>query len=134
MFKLFKADTRWYVAAFIIILLVAAKFYQPKDIGHIFSICVLTCILDFIILGLVNRKSSFPLSALVTGLIISGILAPSPFFFIAALPAFLFFPIIKTFSQKFFFSFKRFGKWLNNFRDIGSRPLFLYSGISGYSF
>lgn len=111
MLKVFKADTRWYVTAFIVILLVSAKSYQPKDIGHIFSICVLTCILDFIILGLVNRKPSFPLSALVTGLIISGIVAPGRFSYLAALSAVFSKHIIKI-SERHIFNPAGFGLFI----------------------
>ena len=112
MFKIFKLDTRWYAAAFIIILtFVSAKSYPPKDIGHIFSICVLTCILDFIILGLVNRKPSFPLSALVTGLIISGIAAPGRFSYLAALSAILSKHIIKI-SERHIFNPAGFGLFI----------------------
>jgi len=113
MFKLFKADNRWYAVAFIIILLVSAKFYQPKDIGYVFSICVSSCILDFIILCLINRKFSFPLSALVTGLIISGILAPGRFSYIAALAAILSKHILKI-SERHIFNPAGFGLFIAN--------------------
>lgn len=106
-----KADTRWYAAAFIVILLVSAKFYQPKDIGYVFSTCALSCILDFIILSLINRRPSFPLSALVTGLIISGILAPGRFSFVAALAAVLSKHIIKV-SERHIFNPAGFGLFI----------------------
>lgn len=111
MFKVFKADARWCAAAFIIILLVLAKFYQPQDIGHLFSICAASCILDFIILWVVNRKPAFPLSALVTGLIISGILAPGRFSYIAALSAILSKHIIKI-SERHIFNPAGFGLFI----------------------
>ena len=111
MFKIFKADTRWYAAAFIIILLVSAKFYQPKDIGYLSLICASSCILDFTILSLINRRPSFPLSALVTGLIISGILAPGRLSFIAALAAILSKHIIKI-SERHVFNPAGFGLFI----------------------
>lgn len=111
MLKIFKTDTRWYAAAFIIVLLVSAKFYQPKDIGYVFSICASSCILDFIILCLINRRPSFPLSALVTGLIISGILAPGRFSYIAALAAILSKHILKI-SERHIFNPAGFGLFI----------------------
>ncbi len=88
--KLFKLDVRWYVViAIAFMALVAVKEHGALVATHIISICLISCVLDFIITYVFNRKTIFPLSALVSGLIIATVLAPARLFYLAPLFAIL---------------------------------------------
>lgn len=101
--KILKLDARWYVAAAIILTAILAVRPEGAVIfKHIIPICLISCLLDFTILCLRDRKLTFPLSALVSGLIISAVLAPTRFFFIAPAVAILSKHIIKTADRHIF--------------------------------
>ena len=70
--RLLKLDPRWYVATAIILqMFLAWRLQGPVVLKHTLSICLIACVLDFIMIFLTKRRAAFPLSALVSGLIIS---------------------------------------------------------------
>lgn len=86
--KLLKLDPRWYVAMAIILqMLLAWRLQGPAVLKHTLSICLIACGLDFIMIFLTKRRAAFPLSAFVSGLIISALLAPGRLFYLAPLVA-----------------------------------------------
>ena len=90
--RLFKLDPRWYVAMAIILqMLLAWRSQGAVVLKHTLAICLIACGLDFIMIFLAKRRAVFPLSALVSGLIISALLAPGRLFYFA--------PIIAVFSK-----------------------------------
>ena len=85
-----KVDIRWYV----VFAIMAMALLTLKDEGiivvrHLVPICLISCITDFVIIALRDGKRTFPLSALVSWLIISSIMAPTQWFYIAPLAAIL---------------------------------------------
>jgi len=90
--KLLKLDPRWYVAIAIILqMLLAWRGQGAVVLKHTVSICLIACGLDFIMIFLTKRRAAFPLSALVSGLIISALLAPGGLFYLA--------PVVAVFSK-----------------------------------
>ena len=85
--NLLKLDARWYVViAIVLMALLAVRTEGVIVLGHTISICLTACILDFIIISLRDKRVAFPLSALVSGLIISVVLAPIRHFYIYIVP------------------------------------------------
>ena len=85
-----KVDIRWYVVfAIIAMALLTLKAEGLIVIRHLVPICFISCIADFVIIALRDKKRIFPLSALVSGLIISSVMAPTQWFYIAPLAAVL---------------------------------------------
>ena len=90
--RLLRLDPRWYVAIAIILqMLLAWRLQGPVVLNHTLSICLIACVLDFIMIFLTKRSPAFPLSALVSGLIISALLGPGRLFYLA--------PVIAVFSK-----------------------------------
>lgn len=112
--KLLKLDVRWYVAiAIILMALLAVRNEGAIVLRHAIPICLIACILDFIIVTLRDRKSAFPISALVSGLIISAVLAPTRLFYIAPVFAVLSKHIIKV-AHRHIFNPAGFGLFIAN--------------------
>lgn len=112
--RLFKLDVRWYVAiAIILMALLAGRTEGVIVLKHALSICLITCILDFVIISLRDKKLAFPLSALVSGLIISAVLAPTKLFYIAPIATIFSKHIIKV-SHKHIFNPAGFGLLIAN--------------------
>lgn len=76
--KLLRLDARWYVSAVISLgIILSVKSRGKAVITHTVLICIISCGLDFAVNHFLIKKSPrFPLSALVTGLIISSVLPP----------------------------------------------------------
>ena len=112
--KLLKLDPRWYVAIAIILqMLLAWRGQGAVVLRHTLSICLIACGLDFVMIFLAKRRAIFPLSALVSGLIISSLLGPGRLFYLA--------PIIAVFSKylirlknRHIFNPAGFGLWAVN--------------------
>lgn len=113
--RLLKLDPRWYVAVAIILqmLLACAHGHGIVVLKHTVSICLIACGLDFVMILLTKRRAAFPLSALVSGLIISALLAPGRLFYLA--------PVIAVFSKylirlknRHIFNPAGFGLWAVN--------------------
>lgn len=98
-----KLDARWYVVMAIVLMgALAVKSEGWIVLSHVVSICLISSILDFIIIGLRDRKIVFPLSAFVSGLIISCVLAPTRLFYIAPIAAIFSKHIIRLSSKHIF--------------------------------
>ncbi len=90
--RLLKLDPRWYVSAAVILqAFLAWRVQGAVVLRHTLSICLIACSLDFMMLYLTKRRAVFPLSALVSGLIISALLAPGRLSYLA--------PVIAVFSK-----------------------------------
>lgn len=112
--KAFGLDARWYVAlALAWIHALHAKSYGITALGQVISICFIACALDFLIVYAIGRRVAFPLSALVSGLIISGIQEPSRLFYVAPLAAIFSKHIIKV-SGRHIFNPAAFGLLASN--------------------
>lgn len=112
--KLFKLDVRWYVVmAIALMAFLTAKEQGVLVFKHIISICLLSCVLDFIITYVIDRRAAFPLSALVSGLIIAAVLAPARLFYLAPLFAILSKHIIRN-SRRHIFNPAAFGLFVVN--------------------
>ncbi len=112
--RLSKIDARWFVATAIAwIALLAVRPEGWKVFAHMIPICLISCLLDFAIIYIIDRKIVFPLSALVSGLIISAVLAPARLFYIAPVAAILSKHIIRV-SGKHIFNPAGFGLFVSN--------------------
>lgn len=112
--SLFKLDARWYVVMAIMIMAFLTLSREGNIVlRHTILICLISCTADFIIFFLLNRRRIFPLSALVSGLIISSVMAPTKLFYIAPLAAILSKHIIK-YSGRHIFNPAGFGLLLAN--------------------
>lgn len=112
--RLLKLDARWYVViAIVLTALLAARTEGAITLRQSISICLITCVLDFVIISLRDRKFAFPTSALVTGLIISAVLAPAKLFYIAPITAIISKYTIRL-SRRHIFNPAGFGLFVSN--------------------
>ena len=101
--RVINLDPRWYVIAAILVLAVLGfKAYGSIVLSHVAGVCLITVLLDGFFLYLRKRELEFPLSGLVTGLIISSVLAPGNLFFIAPIAAILFKHLFRVFGKHIF--------------------------------
>jgi Na+-translocating ferredoxin:NAD+ oxidoreductase RnfD subunit len=111
---LFKLEARWYVVIAILWMAFSAVRSEGAIVfSHTIPICLISCLLDLAVIYIRDRKIAFPLSALVSGLIISAVLAPAKLFYIAPVAAILSKHIIKV-SGRHIFNPAGFGLFVSN--------------------
>ena len=112
--NLLKLDARWYVVIMLSgIAALSARACAGIVLRYVISTCLISCVLDFLIICLRKRRPAFPLSALVSGLIISGVSEPSHLFYLTPIAAILSKHIIKV-SKRHIFNPAAFGLLVAN--------------------
>lgn len=101
--RVLNLDPRWYIITALLVLAVLGfKAYGLIVLSHTAGVCAITVLLDGFFLYLKKRELEFPLSGLVSGLIISTVLAPGNLFFIAPIAAILSKHLIRVFGKHIF--------------------------------